>query len=828
MNWILFGENVIIKKRKPIEQFNLAMIDSSLESNESGSLISFISDSQDDSLNSCVSCNMSVKQLDELEFAHFDEVDHALKKTTQTKSCCVLNNNCADGMKTKNHQFGLKKVTQRNHVTCKEKDENLRGFQSLRNVFSDNTFLQPSMKKKKSSVFFKNLSVSSLNELLNERNKLLNNTLLDELTEKLEEFNKVTPRCENSFSSSFKDKTNKINNLNGETSSFCFPSSTCSDTSLDFSNDEIISSRLKLKGSRQEWIKFNEQDNNSINHISFENTGIKCTFQSENFETDKLYNLTNDHKYTICTTMKQGGGEENDFLSNKNNIEKILLDNESEEEINKLSKASITIHPKISLFRSSSVVKQKLSENTEEAFSFTEQSDSEQSNLKQKYASWNFWYRYPGRARRLGRRKWIPVTVFIENGFIKLHGTTKKGSEIFKEFPLHPFFVFTIPKVQRGNKDGQVHSVKLQYVKYKESRRLKNGSNVEHVPVYTPVLKLASRDLLSFREFLNEVERIIRHIPTFRSNMVSYRQEGIFVDCDDECNYLFSGDGKVLQYSITVQLRLRTFISGNPYITIFLNDMNYKDELIAKSLLEDLKPPETWIKPLKYEYHPCVDTKNTNGGVKFLPPDGCSFELLRFRVRAKSLPPLSTMASVEIINNNVVRLKASLCVFGGKNSVHYVREDVLLYIPIPGSWSTMFVRSKSLRGFNKYLKVKATYKTGDAALATLNQVSLQVSVGRATYEPAFGGLVWRLGSLPVIKGNNSGEALHTFQCQFELPFPIIMIEDFQPYAYVEFNVGHQVASDVIVHQVVVSDNKSPEKWICYRSNYMYKIKMKLL
>ena len=838
MSWILFGENVLVKKRKPIERYNLATIDSSLESTESGSLISFISDSQETLFNSNGLRNISIENLTDSEFAHFDDVDNRLKKTQITESCGVLNNNCADGLKTKENQLNLMNAIQYNHLTFEEKDKQLCDFKSIssRNIRIDNTFIWPSIKK--ATELDKNSSVYSLNELLNERNELLNERLLDrQLSAKfvLEELNKAAPGFEESFSSCLKKEAIAIlNKFNMDTSSLCF------DTSLDLSYEELISSRVNLAGPRQEWIKFSELDPPlvnifDVNQLSCNSNEKESCFQNKNknYESEKKKKFLCDESYASSLIRKRNDGEEIVLISDEKELEDevISLDYESEEEMKKLSKGSITKYPNVSLFQASSVLKSKLLENTKEAFNLTEPIDiiDDTSGLNTNRTNWSFWYRYPDRARRLGRRKWIPVTVTFDNGFIKLNGSTKKGSEIFKEFPLHPFFVFTIPKVHRGNKDGHVHSVKLQYVKYKESRRIKSGSNIEHVPVYTPVLKLASRDLLSLREFLSEVERIIRQIPTYRSNMVSYRQEGLFIDCDDECNYWFSGDGKILQYSITVQLRLRTFISGNPYIRIFLNDANYKEVVIANSLIEDLRPPATWIEPQQYEYHPCVDTSNTEGGIKFLPPDGCSFELLRLRVRAKCTPPLFAMASVEILTDNFVRLKASLRVCGDEKSLHYIREDVLLYIPIPSSWSTMFIRSRSMRGFKKYLKVKATYKTGDAALATLNRVSLQVSVGRATYEPAFGALVWRLGPLPIIKGNKSTETVHTFQCQLEpIPFSIQMTNDFQPYAYVEFSVGHQIASGVIVHQVLVSDNKCPEKWICYRSNYIYKVSMKVL
>ena len=279
-------------------------------------------------------------------------------------------------------------------------------------------------------------------------------------------------------------------------------------------------------------------------------------------------------------------------------------------------------------------------------------------------------------------------------------------------------------------------------------------------------------------------------------------------------------------------MRLRVFVTGTPQLRLYLNDVCNQEALAKVKELSHLntKSSKSWIKPLNYEFHPCVDSNASKqyGTVVFVPPDGCSFELLRFRVPHRNPLPVIAKSSLEVLSNNSVRLNASIQVTGSSKTIRHKRNDVTVFFPIPSSWGVLFVRSRNFSGKKKYIKVKADSNHAALSVATLNRVTLQISTGVAKYDPAFSAVVWRLGTLPIIHGNVAADAVHVFQCLLELPFSLEIRDEFQPYTFVEFNVGHQLASGVSIEEILLSDGKIPDKWVCYRSNFSYKISMKLI
>lgn len=571
--------------------------------------------------------------------------------------------------------------------------------------------------------------------------------------------------------------------------------------------------------------------------------------------TDNLLNVVNKTVSLLRGSITNRGDEEKNLVAAQDTSnqhleddvcselsdEVISLEFDTDEE--KLRDTPVKQFPDVSLFQATTAAKEEKSKlnyilNDENFHNdidvengVTESIDQYPSEVSR--TSWNFWYRYPNKKRKFSSRKWLPVSVNLEGEFLKISGSSKNTSEIVKEIPLHPFYVFTVPVLHKGNKDGKVHSVKLQYVKYKEKRRLKARFGVEHIPIYTPVVKLSSRDVIGLREFIGQVEKIIRHIPTYRDKGITYTHEEIFIDTEDQCQYLTSGDGKILKYNVTVQLRLRVFVTGNPELKLFLNDAKDK-EILSRTkealIQDDRKVANNWITPELYEYHPCVDKNKSNeeGGVVFVPPDGCSFELLRFRIRKRNPLPLIGTSSLEVLAMNSVHLKAEVRVNGDAKSIRHKRTNVVLYIPVPSSWSKLFIKSRNFGKTKNYICVKTNQKSSHPAKASNSRVTLNVSVGSATYEPAYGSIVWKIGTLPIIRDGVPVDASHTFECFIELPFPLHIRDEFQPYSYLEYNISHQMGSDVSVEEILLSDGRVPDKWVCYRSSYMHTMEMKIM
>ena len=449
--------------------------------------------------------------------------------------------------------------------------------------------------------------------------------------------------------------------------------------------------------------------------------------------------------------------------------------------------------------------------------------------------SWKFWYRYPDKKKKMGGRKWVPVLVRVDNGFLKINSLNGNAPEIRKEILLHQYCDVTTPVVHNGNKDGKVHSVKFQYVKFKEHRHVKPRLKIEHVANFTPIVKLSCRDMVALNDFISCIETAIKNVPIYRGKDISYEHEEIFIDCFDKCSYLVSGDGQVLKYNITVQIRLRCFLCGEPEVKLFLNDtknegiLSRTKEALSKDVLR--RPSTEWISPDKYEYHSSVDVDKSSGegGVVFTPPDACTFELLRFRLRKRHPPPITIKSSLEVSGLNSVHLKAEVRVNGNAKSIRHKRNNVVLYIPVPSSWSKLFVKSRLSFGRNlKYLNVNTSSRSHGTARDTNNRATFEISAGCARYEPAYGAIVWELGNLPILRDGLPADASHTFQCSIELPFPLHIKDNFQPYSYLEFSVKQPIGSNVSVEELFLSDGRVPEKWVFYRSDFMYRIEMKIL
>lgn len=544
-----------------------------------------------------------------------------------------------------------------------------------------------------------------------------------------------------------------------------------------------------------------------------------------------------DEDVLVYSTQTQ-----NDDAMSELSDEIISLEFDTDEE--KLRDTPVKQFPNVSLFQVSIVgterEKLKFELNGKKKLESNNIMENGRNNILDEYppvitrSSWRFWYRYPDKKKRFGSRKWIPVTVHLENEILKVNSLNGNSPEIKKEIPLHPFYNFTVPRLHKGNKDGRVHSIKLQYVKYKEKRRVKPRVGMEHVSIYTPVLKLSCRDVIMLREFISRIDGVIKYMPTHRDKGISYNHEEIFIDSDDQCSYLISTDGTILKYNTTVQLRLRCFVTGNPQLKLFLNDINNREilsrtkEALARESCNKL--PSSWIAPELYEYNPCVHMNKSmeEGGVIFTPPDGCSFELLRFRLRKRNPLPIMAKSSLEVLSLNSVYLRAEVRVNGDAKNIRHKRNNVIFYIPVPSSWSKLFIKSRFAGRTSRYLSAKAPLKSNQPGRATNTRATFEVSAGVACYEAAYGAIIWELGTLPIIRDGLPADVTHTFCCSIELPFPLHIRDDFQPYSYLEYNIKQQMASNVSVEEILLSDGRVPEKWVCYRSNYMYRIEMKIL
>lgn len=440
---------------------------------------------------------------------------------------------------------------------------------------------------------------------------------------------------------------------------------------------------------------------------------------------------------------------------------------------------------------------------------------------------WTFFYRFPEKKKKTRRRDWINVNIQLDNNTIFVSGRTK-GRDVAKEIPLNPYFAFTLPILHRqrgGFSNAKLHSVKLQYVKYTEKRKISTKFNLEHQPSYTPVLKIASHSIGPLRHFIDSVENIVRRIESHRDIGVTHRHEEIFIDCDDICKYELDGHGKVKRYSIVCQIRLRVFVTGAPTLILFINDADTIQRQKLKNVDKKHKKHSKWIELDNIELHPCVDadTSKEEGGLVFKPPDGCSFEIMRFHTRSPSRLPLVFKASVDFKTTWSLEIKAECKVNSEGKMMKYQRKNIMVCFGIPSSWKTAMTKSRGLGRKKKFLHAKSDSKTLKSGIARSSTCFIEVSSGSAKYEPEYNALVWRVGDLPILANGVPADAVQTFYCHIALPFEIDLTDKSMLSADVEFEINQTLGSEIQIHEVLVSDERLPDKWVCYKSTYFYKV-----
>ena len=227
-------------------------------------------------------------------------------------------------------------------------------------------------------------------------------------------------------------------------------------------------------------------------NIVEKNKGVKMVKESLQKSGDNLVEAVNKTIASLKESILKSGEasqrsplipSSNDTMSHISD-EVVDLEFESEDE-NKLCDTPIKLFAGVSLFQATTLDTDSKSNTTDNASTTVNELSKDMlkptcqslvKNTLDDYPpsitnnSWEFWYRYPDRRKKIGSRKWLRVDLRVQGDVIFLSSSTKTAVEIRKEIHLHPFFVFTKPLPHKGDKNGKFHSVRLQYVKYKERR----------------------------------------------------------------------------------------------------------------------------------------------------------------------------------------------------------------------------------------------------------------------------------------------------------------------------------------------------------------------
>ncbi|XP_028408977.1 stonin-2-like, partial [Dendronephthya gigantea] len=388
--------------------------------------------------------------------------------------------------------------------------------------------------------------------------------------------------------------------------------------------------------------------------------------------------------------------------------------------------------------------------------------------VKTTSTSWSMLLRYPDTKRRIRGREWRPVIVKLSGSILQVYNEHDPSGP-FREVSLQCFYDLTKPKLQQYQRN-KMHTIKIVYVKYKETNKLISKKNVQYIARTTPILKIASPNHTVIQEFTEVVRHAMRSLPIFRDRGISHNTEAVYINVHDTCTALIDATGSVLMLGILVRIYLRAFISGDAECELVLNDIHMKSKEETR-LRDELMPQRVhkWIKLEECDFHSTVNSGiyNQNRSIMLHPLDSCTFEVMQFRVRPVKPLPLLAKCEMVIDTHGRVELHAEVKLCSDPKLARYERKNICLYFAIPDAWMQLFMKENRFWG-----EKSITSTNSQKAIKMRNRknrplTTIEVSTGSARYEPEYRSIVWRIDSLPLLNTTAPADSTHDFLCHIQ-------------------------------------------------------------
>ncbi|CAO4380618.1 unnamed protein product [Caenorhabditis nigoni] len=469
---------------------------------------------------------------------------------------------------------------------------------------------------------------------------------------------------------------------------------------------------------------------------------------------------------------------------------------------------------------------------------------------------WDLMVRHPIKKKSfMAERCWKPC-------YVRLHGLTlyvyndKKDAQPIQELLLQATYSLSDTTLQAYDVYGKIHTVKLQFVVYKEkvgirpgqiSRLVdghitKYGLPLEHSAQCTVLLKFGSLNASHLQSFVTTVEDLLFKCKITRTAKPTYKQDEVQIHCYDEYSAFVDKEGVLSDQRARVRLFCLAFLTGSPLLEVGLNDRRRQGKEIVRR--KDILPmyTERWIRFEALEFNSIINKPEFDKEqvISFSPPDGCFFEIMRFRVR----PPrnrekaMTVKAIMKIAGSKVeIRLEAMAAAQiqrtrGSDERRNIPCEDIAIRFPIPEAWIYLFreerhwgvgsIHSKKLRpGKVKNLKDRLL-----GAVQASEPNLIECAIGEAKYEHVYRSLVWRIPRLP--EKHHAAYKSHLLKCRFELSSFDLMPEEFLPRCDVDFTMPLATVSNTVVRSVSVEqheDSDRVEKFVRYVAKYQYKVEI---
>lgn len=444
--------------------------------------------------------------------------------------------------------------------------------------------------------------------------------------------------------------------------------------------------------------------------------------------------------------------------------------------------------------------------------------------VKPTSTTWSMLLRYPDVKRRVRGREWRPVVIKLNGSVLQVYDEHDLAAP-FREVSLQCFYDLTRPRLQHYH-DKNVHTVKMLYVKYKETNKFLSKKNVHYISRTMPILKLASSSHVVIREFIEVVRHGIRSLPIFRDRGISHNTEAVYINVHDTCSAVIDATGSVLMLGILVRIYMRAFISGDAECELVLNDFHMKAREEAR-LREELMPQHVhkWIKLEECDFHSTVNSNmyNQDHCIMLHPLDACTFEVMQFRVQPLKPLPLLVKCEMIVDTHGHVELRAEVKLCSDPKLAKYERKNICLYFPVPDTWVRLFMKENRLRGEKSIMSTNSQKAIKMRNRKNRPLTTIEVSTGVAKYEPEFKCIVWRINSLPLLNTTAPADSTHDFMCHIQtidaLP------DDYKPACALEYDIPYTVASDTNIVNFKVLDKKIATKEVSYHTYYAYEIQM---
>jgi len=200
---------------------------------------------------------------------------------------------------------------------------------------------------------------------------------------------------------------------------------------------------------------------------------------------------------------------------------------------------------------------------------------------------------------------------------------------------------------------------------------------------------------------------------SWRKEGIKYRKNELFIDVVENCNLMVSNKGTILRNDVSGVIMVKCYLSGTPECKFGLNDKLLLDNEAKAKKTAAARRPGSGIEIDDVSFHQCVKLGkfDMDRTISFVPPDG-EFQLMSYRITENVNLPFRVLPVVKELGRT--RLEVNVKV-KAMFTFKLFATNVVIKIPLPKNTA---------------------------------QANVSAASGKCKYEPAQGGIIWKLRRFP--------------------------------------------------------------------------------